>query len=171
MAGPNGKNSIGISLIDICVFNSRLVNMLKCLRSHHQPSTKVFQASRHKTFHHYGSCIDTHAHFTQNAPKTKPNSVFSASKRCIQSTGISTNFSALAQEHSKYEANTLPKETRVVICGAGVIGGKSWLIIWLDFYFNQFYSFRLFLFTILSCGCLSLGYSRSRTWSCASRTR
>lgn len=80
--------------------------MLKCLRLHQTKSTNVFPST---------------ALFTRNAQNNKVNS---SVPRCIHSTGVPVQQSALALERSKYESITLPQSTRVVICGGGVMGGK-----------------------------------------------
>lgn len=97
--------------------------MLKCMCWNHKQSTKVLSA-RFQAFHHYDRFNHSYAQFNSRfAPKSKHSSAFTASNRCIRTTGISSN-STLTQERSKYESNALPKEAKVVVCGGGVIGGK-----------------------------------------------
>lgn len=105
-------------------FYVQFAKMLKCLHLHHRQSTNIFQTYKPKIYHQHGNCFHSHALFTRKAPDKHIQTVLLESKRCIQSTGISSNFTAVAQERSKYEKNTLPNNARVVICGGGVMGGK-----------------------------------------------
>lgn len=96
--------------------------MLQCLRIHHKQSAKIFRlrAYNQNGIRNYSLTI-----FTQNARRIESSAESLVFKRSIHSTGLAGN-SALPQERSQYESNTLPKNARVVICGGGIMGGK-WL--------------------------------------------
>lgn len=116
--------------------------MLKCLYLNHKQCVKVFQTIRFQKFHTNRNDQSLYAHLTQCIPISKSNSLFVESFRCIQTTSTANN-SVVAQERSKYESNTLPKETRVVICGGGVIGG-DFQSIYIYFFYSFVYFFRGF---------------------------
>lgn len=96
--------------------------MFKSLRLNNQQSSKIFQScSNFNTLSCYGNCIESLA--VRLRIGAKDSRCYSI-KRNIQTTSCSSNFApAAAQECSKYETNTLPKNARVVICGGGVMGG------------------------------------------------
>lgn len=133
--------------------------MLTCLRLHYTQSTNIFPSSRFKSLSHHIHRYRSHIYFTQNAQNTEFTSL---PKRCIHVTSAPSTSSALAQEHSKYESNTLPKNARVVICGGGVMGGKfHFLHLFMRFFSLTF--FVLWQFVFCSFGRLP---SRSkRNWT------
>lgn len=98
--------------------------MLKTLRLNNKQSSKIFiQSCNFNTVTCHGNCTESLA--SRLRITAHPN-VFNCCdvKRNIQSISCLTNFApAVAQERTKYETNTVPKNARVVICGGGVMGG------------------------------------------------
>lgn len=93
--------------------------MFKSLRLNNKQSSKILKSCSYNAFTCHGNCA------SRSRTTTNPN-VFKCCevKRNIHSVSGSANFAAaVEQERTKYEANTLPKNARVVICGGGVMGG------------------------------------------------
>lgn len=101
--------------------------MLKCFRLHATQSTNTFPSTRLKSFRRN----ESHAILPQNALNTLSNHS-SVPKRWIHRTGLPAASAALATERTKYESNTLPRNTHVVICGGGVMGGEC-SYCWISF--------------------------------------
>lgn len=100
--------------------------MLRCLHLHHTQSTKIFPSIRFKSLSHH---INRHRSFTFFTKKSQNIEFTSSPKRNIHVTSLISSSTALPQQQTKYESNTLPKNARVVICGGGVMGGKYFLSI------------------------------------------
>lgn len=98
--------------------------MFKSLRLNNKQSSKIFQSCSFNSLTCHGNCIES---FSSRLRTTTNPKAFKCCdvKRNIQSISCSANFApqAVAQERTKYETNTLPKNARVVICGGGVMGG------------------------------------------------
>lgn len=95
--------------------------MFKSLRLNNKQSSKLFQSYSFNTLTCHGNCIESLA--SRLRTTTNPEFFYEV-KRNIQSISCLTNLApAVAQERTKYETNTLPKNARVVICGGGVMGG------------------------------------------------
>lgn len=99
--------------------------MFKSLRLNNKQSSKIIHSCSFNTLSCHGNCNESLASRRLRTTTDSKVSGCCVVKRDIQSISCSTNFApaAVAQERTKYETNTLPKNTRVVICGGGVMGG------------------------------------------------